>query len=86
MDSDGAEAANHDVGRREVLAAAAGVAAAGASGYFAGTATAADGSASGSVGTSSSPYTRAYVDRVVFHDLGTDPSVPDGTLYYNSNA
>lgn len=73
-----------DSASRRQLLAAVGVAAAGATGYFAGSASAA--TPAGTVGTSTNPYLRAYVDTIAFVDT-SDPSSPDdGTLWYNSSA
>jgi len=69
---------------RRALLAAIGVAGAGASGYFVGTAEAA--TPSGEVGTPSNPYLRAYVDRMVWIGRTSDPSSPDdGTVWYRSD-
>lgn len=74
--------------RRDVLAVAAGVAAAGAAGYYTGTATASHGTTpSGEVGSASEPFLRVHTDRLVLHERTTDPSSPaDGELWYNSSA
>ena len=84
--TDSDDGGSEDRTRRGVLAGALGIAAFGAAGgYFAGGA-AAQSSPSGTVGTASNPYLRAYVDRVAFV-YTSDPSSPaDGTLWYNSSA
>lgn len=68
---------------RRALLAAIGIAGAGAAGYGVGTVEAA---ASGEVGTSTNPYLRAYVDRMVWVGRTSDPSSPDdGTVWYRSD-
>lgn len=77
----------HDVSRRMVLAGAAGLAAAGASGYLVGNTTAQTADPVGEVGTSSNPYLIAFVDRMHFVARSSDPSSPaDGTIWYNPGA
>lgn len=72
------------ISRRTMLTGAFGLAAAGSAGFFVGQVQAAD--PAGEVGTSTNPYLRAYVDRMVFTPRSSDPSSPaDGTLWYNSS-
>lgn len=77
----------HEVTRRQVLAAATGAAAAGAAGYVTGTETGSAQSASGQVGTLTDPYLRVNVDRLVLVPRTSDPSSPeDGSAWYNEDA
>lgn len=70
--------------RRGIMAAL--LAAVGLGGFYAGSATADDGSASGQVGTSAEPALHIYTESVVFHERTSDPSSPDdGTMWYNSS-
>ena len=74
-----------DMTRRAILGGT--VALLGTGGWLAYAVERAKAAAAGVIGTSTNPYTRAYVTTVNFEDLGADPSSPDdGTMWYNSNA
>jgi hypothetical protein len=85
QDQEPEDGGTSDVTRRAILGGT--VAILGTGGWLAYAVERAKAAAAGVIGTSTNPYTRAYVTTVNFEDLGADPSSPDdGTMWYNSNA
>ena len=70
--------------RRNVLLGVAGLGAAGL--FGAGRASAqVTSTPSGEVGNETNPYVRAYINRQVFVARTSDPTSPDGTIWYRSD-